>query len=145
MSLKVRKIAYVVIGSGALYSFALALLWFVKMASSPSSGNPLVLFLVSTLPLGGVVGVSSGLLTILLLPDVKRLTRIVLSAGIVYGILVALFILYAALSASSVGWPFATWVYIAFLPLLVGVCLLLELWHFSAQPPHAADAAAPRT
>lgn len=133
MSLIIRKIIYILLGSGSLYAGFLASIAILSIAKTSTYRIEIGDWLVMGLFAASLVGLVSGCITILALPVYKFSNRILLTAGMIFGYPAAVIFLYAALkSAGSVG-VLAMWLYIAFCPVIVSIMLMVEVWCSDTQ------------
>lgn len=131
MSLGVRKILYLVLGSGAFLSAFLALVGAVATIGATfdrwaemdfvSAAGMLLTFSVFV---GGLLGLAAAIRTIRVLPDVTPRQRVFLSCGLVAGIIPAALFSIATWGDSDGEATF----YLLTMPAFVGLALLTELW-----------------
>lgn len=104
MSLKLRKILYILLGSGSLYAGFLASIAILSIAQTRADRMEIGDWLVMGLFAASLVGLVSGGITILALPVCKFSSKILLTVGMTFGYPAAVMFLYATLiSASSAG------------------------------------------
>ena len=136
MNLGSRKLTYLVLGLGALGSAYMAL---VGMVFALAYAGQEVLLLQS---IGGLLGVVCGIVALANLPVSAQLIRVGLTVGILIGCvsLGSALVMYWSNFFPDFDRPvrqFAIALYVWFLPMFVGIALVVELW-LAQESPDAA-------
>ncbi|HEX4871373.1 MAG TPA: hypothetical protein VFV27_03585 [Nevskiaceae bacterium] len=126
MTLTRRKWLYALLGSGAIPGALMASTGFYAVLAAAETLTPTVAAL-SLLFGAGLLGPICGAVAILALPVRSRLLRGLLSAGMILGMLPALWISWGALGNGRPA-DLGVMAYVALLPVLVGLVVLAELW-----------------